>query len=81
MGARFRRLHRRFHRTSGKKAAIAVAHTMLIIVWHILHGAVDYTAPAADYYTHRDGPEARKKRLMRQLRELGYDAELTPAAA
>jgi transposase len=35
LGARFRLLHRRFGKTGGKKAAVAIAHTILVIVWHI----------------------------------------------
>jgi transposase len=81
LGARFRRLHRRFGKAGGKKAAVAIAHTVLIIVWHILNNDVDYTDLGADYYTRRDDPDARKHRLLRQLHELGYDAELTPLAA
>jgi transposase len=81
LGARFRRLHRRFGKTGGKKAAVAIAHTILVIVWHLLHNGVDYTDLGADYYTRRDKPEFRKNQLLRQLRELGYDVELTATAA
>jgi len=81
LGARFRRLHRRFGKTGGKKAAIAIAHTILIIVWHVLHDGVDYTDLGTDYYTRRDDPDARKNRLLHHLRQLGYDAELIPLAA
>lgn len=81
LGARFRRLHRRFGKAGGKKAAVAIAHTILVIVWHVVHDGVDYADLGADYYTRRDDPDARKNRLLRQLRELGYDAELTPLAA
>jgi transposase len=81
LGARFRRLHRRFGKTGGKKAAVAIAHTLLVIVWHLLNNDVDYTDLGADYYTRRDNPDTRKNRLLHQLRELGYDAELTPLAA
>ena len=34
IGARFHRLHRRFGKKGGGKAAIAVAHTLIVIVWH-----------------------------------------------
>jgi hypothetical protein len=81
LGARFRRPHRRFGKAGGKKAAVAIAHTILVIVWHVLHDGVDYADLGADYYTRRGDPNARKNRLLRQLRELGYDAELTPLAA
>ena len=80
LGARFRRLHRRFGKAGGKKAAVAIAHTILVIVWHILHDEVDYTDLGADYYTQRDNPEVRKRRLLRQLEGLGYRVEISPAA-
>jgi transposase len=81
LGARYRRLHRRFGKTGGKKAAVAIAHTILVIVWHLLTHDTTYTDLGADYYTQRDDPDIRKNRLLRQLRDLGYDAELTALAA
>ena len=80
LGARFRRLHRRFGKAGGKKAAVAIAHTILVIVWHVLHDEVAYTDLGADYYTQRDNPDMQKARLVRQLKELGYDVEISPAA-
>jgi transposase len=80
LGARFRRLHRRFGKAGGKKAAVAVAHTILVIVWHVLNEQVEYAELGADYYDRRNSPEAQKTRLVRQLRELGYDVEVGPAA-
>jgi transposase len=65
----------------GKKAAVATAHTLLVIIWHLLAHGTTYTDLGTDYYTPRDDPEIRKQRLLRQLPDLGYDAELTPVAA
>jgi transposase len=42
LGARFRRLHRRFGKTGGNKAAVAIAHTIVVIVWHLLRAEVEY---------------------------------------
>jgi transposase len=81
LGARYRHLHRRFGKSGGKKAAVAIAHTILVIVWHLLAHDTTYTDLGADYYTHRDDPEIRKNRLLRQLHDLGYDAELTTLPA
>lgn len=80
LGARFRRLHRRFGKAGGKKAAVAVAHTILVIVWHVLHDEIAYTDLGADFYTERNDPDVQKARLVRQLKELGYDVEISPAA-
>ena len=41
---------------------------------------VAYTDLGADYYTQRDNPDMQKARLVRQLKELGYDVEISPAA-
>ncbi len=37
LGARFRRLHRRFGKQGGSKAAVAIAHNLLVIAWFLLH--------------------------------------------
>lgn len=47
---------------------------------HLITSEATYTDLGVDYYTHREDPDARKNRLLRQLHELGYHAELTPAA-
>lgn len=80
LGARFRRLHRRFGKAGGKKAAVALAHTILVIAWHILHDEVEYSDLGADFYTQRNSPEVQKARLVRQLKDLGYSVEIGPAA-
>jgi transposase len=61
-------------------AAVAIAHTILVIVWHLLAHSSTYTNLGSDY-TQRDDSEVRKNRLLRQLHDLGYHAELSPMAA
>ncbi len=80
VGARFHRLHRRFGQTGGGKAAIAIAHTLLVIIWHVLHDGAEYRDLGSDYFTRYDNSEARKRRLVRDLQSLGYDVALQPAA-
>lgn len=80
VGAQFRRMHRRFGKTGGGKAAIAVAHTLIVIIWHVLRGGVEYRDLGADYFTRHDNPEARKRRLIRDLHALGYEVTVQPAA-
>jgi transposase len=53
-GARFRRLARRFGRGNEKKAAIAVAHTLLCIAWAVMKHDQDYAEAGTDYYDRRD---------------------------
>ncbi|WP_322769719.1 IS110 family transposase, partial [Frankia sp. Cr1] len=80
VGARFHRLHRRFGKTGGGKAAIAIAHTLLVIIWHVLHDGAEYRDLGSDYFTHYNNSEARKRRLVHDLQSLGYDVALQPAA-
>jgi hypothetical protein len=51
-----------------------------VIVWHVLHHQVEYTDLGVDYYTQPDSPDIRKARLLRQLKELGYDVETAAPA-
>ena len=53
-GARFRRLARRFGRTNIKKAAVAVAHTLLCVAWAVMKDDSDYAEAGEDYYDQRD---------------------------
>src|SRR5271165_196646 len=53
-GARFRRLARRFGKGNEKKAAVAVAHTLLCIAWAVMHYDGDYIDVGTDYYERRD---------------------------
>jgi len=80
VGARFRRLHRRFGKNGGTKTAFATAHTLIEIIWHVLNDAVAYRDLGADYFTRHDDPEAAKMRLIRQLNNLGYQVSIQPAA-
>jgi transposase len=80
IGARFRRRHRRFGKQGGGKAAIAIAHTLIVIIWHVLHNNAEYRDLGSDYFTRYDNPEAHKRRLIRDLHNLGYDVTVHPAA-
>jgi transposase len=80
LGARFRRLHRRFGNNGGGKAAVAIAHTLIVIIWHVLHDEVPYRDLGADYFTRHDNAEAKKRRLVRELQALGCDVTIQPAA-
>jgi transposase len=81
IGAQFRRFHRRFGKKGGHKAAIATAHTLIVIIWHILATNTPYHDLGNDYFTHRiDNPDTRKRRLIHQLEALGHKVTLEPAA-
>jgi uncharacterized protein YfaT (DUF1175 family) len=53
-GARFRRLARRFGRGNEKKAAVAVAHTLICIAWAVITTDQDNADDGEDYYQQRD---------------------------
>ena len=78
LGERYRRLVKR----RGKlKALVAVARSILVIVWHLLS---DPTARfhdlGADFYTTHVDKDRRTRHLVHQLRALGHQVTLTPAA-
>lgn len=82
VGAQFRRFHRRFGKKGGQKAAIATAHTLVVIIWHVLAHNNAYRDLGSDYFTRRiDNPEARKRRLVRELEALGHRVTIKPVAA
>ncbi len=82
VGAQFRRFHRRFGKKGGHKAATATAHTLIVIIWHVLAENTAYRDLGSDYFTRRiDNPEARKRRLIHELEALGHKVTVEPAAA
>ena len=67
-------------RRGQQRALIAVAHTILVICWHMLTDGTTYTELGPDYLARNDNPERRRRHLVNQLQHLGYHVELTPAA-
>ena len=79
LGERYRRIVKR--RGKGK-ALVAVARSILVIVWHLLADPnAAYRDLGADYYESRIDRERRKRHLVQQLEALGLQVTLTPAAA
>ncbi|MCW2638768.1 MAG: hypothetical protein JWP76_1074, partial [Dactylosporangium sp.] len=62
LGARLRRLKRRMGKKSGPKAAVAVAHTILIIIWHLLVHAAPTPSPAETTFIGA-APRCRRRPL------------------
>jgi len=69
-------------RRGGKKAMIAVGHTLLVIIYHVLSEDKDYKELGGHYFDDWDR-QAVQKRLVRRLEKLGYEVklELTSPAA
>ena len=81
LAAQYRRFRRRFGTRSEGKAIFAVAHTMIVIVWHLLSAeGATYDELGADYFEKRTDAEARKRYLVRELERLGQRVTLQPAA-
>jgi len=78
-GERYRRLVRR----RGKlKALVAVARTILVIIWHLLADrATRYDDLGPGFYASNIDTSRRTRSHVRQLEALGYTVTLTPAAA
>src|ERR687896_54610 len=52
-------------RRGANRASLAVAHSLLTAVWHMLQTGQTYLDPGGDYYTRRD-PERTTRRLVAQ---------------
>jgi hypothetical protein len=53
---------------------------MLVIAWNMLTTGEAYRELGEDYYSQRHDADRQARRLTRQLEQLGFDVELTPAA-
>ena len=80
LAAQFRRFKRRFGTKGETKAIFAVAHTMIVIVWHVLAADATYDELGADFFERRTNTEARQRNLVHQLEALGHKVTLEPAA-
>jgi transposase len=76
-GAQFRRIAKR---RGEKRAAIAVAHSILTVIYHVLTRGVPYDDLGSDYFDQRK-PAHQARYYARRLAELGYDVTLTPVPA
>ncbi len=77
LGRRFRTLQARI---GGKKAAVAIGHKILVIVFHLLNEAKCYEEGRYDHPDPREEVR-KKKRAVAALRALGYDVALKKSAA
>ena len=78
---------RQVHRFGGfrspaakKKAIVAVAHKLIVIIWHVLATGRPYQDLGADYFTTRIDPEKERRRLIAKLEAQGFKVTLEPAA-
>jgi transposase len=78
LGERYARIARR----RGKaKAQVAVARSILIIIWHLLADpAARFTDLGPGYYQTRTDTDRKIRNHIRQINALGYDVTLTKTA-
>jgi transposase len=73
--------YRRLATRRGKsRAAVAVGHTILVIIYHLLRDGAVYTDLGPHHFAERDR-QGTERRLVRQLEGLGYTVTLEPHAA
>jgi len=77
LGAQYRRIAAR---RGAKRAAVAVAHSILVIVYHILTKHEPYHDLGVTYFDERDR-QAVERRLVKRLQGLGYEVALRPLIA
>jgi transposase len=77
LGARYRRLvKRRGH----FKALVAVARSILVIVWHLINDpSARFHDLGADHHQRLTDPARKTRDLVRQLHALGHEVTLAPA--
>ena len=77
LGARYQRLAPRLGK---KKAIVAVEHSILTAVWHMLTDDVDYADLGGDYFARLD-PAHAMRRIVRQANVLGFTVRFDPIQA
>lgn len=68
-------------RRGPNKAAVAVAHSILAVAWHLLTNGAFYDDPSSRYFELRHDPAIEAKRLQKRIESLGYQVTLTENAA
>jgi transposase len=78
-------LNAQYHRIRGRrgpgKATMAVAHSVLVIAYHVLDQGVAYQELGEDYLQQRRSAEHYQRQLVRQLERLGHKVTLEPLEA
>jgi transposase len=75
------RYHRILRRRGKAKAQVAVARSILVIIWHLLKDpAARYTELGHGYYQGRLDTDRRLKNHIRQIQALGFTVSITKAA-
>ncbi|MBV9026517.1 MAG: IS110 family transposase, partial [Streptomycetaceae bacterium] len=57
---------------------VAVGHSILVSVWHMLTNDIPYQDLGPEHFTKRINTERRAHRLLAELSQLGYDVTAHP---
>ena len=74
------KFHRLRVRRGYKRALMAIAHKLLVAVYHMLRTGTDFKDLGADYLDRADARRTTRK-LVQRLENLGYDVQITRKAA
>jgi transposase len=77
-GAQYRQIARR---RGPNKAAVAVAHSLTDVIWHLLTTGEVFEDLGDDYFRRRRDPGRQALRLVAQLEELGFTVTLASQPA
>ncbi len=77
LGAQFRRLAAR---RGTRRAAVAVARSILVIAYHLLRNGTQYIELGAHYFDKRNHEQV-ERRLVKRLQQLGHKVTLEPLSA
>jgi transposase len=70
--------HRLAKRRGAYKAVVAVAHSVLVVIYHLLRDRQPYHDLGADYFDRLDAAQLQRHHV-RRLEQLGYTVTLTPS--
>jgi transposase len=80
-GSYFQAQYRRLAARRGKKRAlVAVGHSLLVVIYHMLKGNKEYQDLGPDYFAKLE-PERLRRHPVSRLQALGYDVTLAPREA
>lgn len=69
--------HRLVGRRGKRRAIVAVAHSILVIAYHLIRRGEDYQERGGNYFDTRQ-PVKAIQNLISRLQQLGYDVQLNP---
>jgi hypothetical protein len=59
---------------------VAVQHSLLVVIYHVLHDRQPYNELGADHFDHLDADRIQRLHVQR-LEQLGFEVTLTPKEA